>query len=234
MKVNILKQLLSSSWNMDTCSPKLRSEWNEANPSLGQSACTSLIVNDVFGGKIMKCSSPLGVHYYNVVEDKRLDLTEEQFLGKTPNYPSSEEVTRKQLLSDETIKSSYKQLIERVRSTLIDMDFEEIDRDNELNKYRGYLNKYYMFCTFEIIEFKEDEDFEYVKFDLAAQNTGLIVKARHNKKTDEYDCDIDTNEVPIPVDFLKAMINLGRKYKDNLELENVLTTAYTKSLYNIV
>ena len=49
MEIEELKRLLTSSWEKETCSPGLRSEWNEENVSLGQCAITALIVNDLFG-----------------------------------------------------------------------------------------------------------------------------------------------------------------------------------------
>lgn len=55
MNIEQLKQFLFCKWNKETCSPGLRDFWNESNPSLGQCAITSLIVNDLFGGKIMRC-----------------------------------------------------------------------------------------------------------------------------------------------------------------------------------
>lgn len=80
MKVGELKQLLTLSWEKETCFPKLRDEWNEENLSLGQGAVTSLIVNDLFGGEIMRCIVSFGSHYYNLVNNEIIDLTVDQFL----------------------------------------------------------------------------------------------------------------------------------------------------------
>ena len=70
-----LKQLLIKSWNRDTCSKGLRDKWSNENPSLGQCAITALIVNDFFGGKIMRCIASSGSHYYNIINDELVDLT---------------------------------------------------------------------------------------------------------------------------------------------------------------
>ena len=75
MEIRELKLLLSRSRKRETCSPILRNEWNEENPSLGQCAITALIVNDIFGGEIMRCMSSTVSHYYNLIEGKIVDLT---------------------------------------------------------------------------------------------------------------------------------------------------------------
>lgn len=107
MTIDDLKELLICSWDKDTCSPGLRSGWSEENPSLGQCAITSLIVNDFFGGKIMRCMASSGSHYYNMIDDERYDLTVEQFLGEIPQYENGEERTREYLLSNEDTKNRY-------------------------------------------------------------------------------------------------------------------------------
>ena len=53
MEIGQLKKLLIQSWNLETCSPGLRDKWTEENPSLGQCAITTLIVNT------LSCSGPV-------------------------------------------------------------------------------------------------------------------------------------------------------------------------------
>lgn len=107
MKLEELERLLNKSWSRETCSPGLRDNWNEDNPSLGQCAITALIVNDYFGGKIMRCMASSGSHYYNLIEDKIVDLTVSQFLGEVPLYGQGEERTREYLLGNEDTKNRY-------------------------------------------------------------------------------------------------------------------------------
>lgn len=104
MEIGQLKQILIQSWNLETCSPGLRDKWNEENPSIGQCAITALIVNDFFGGKIMRCMVSSGSHYYNIIDDEFVDLTVEQFLGEIPQYENGEERTREYLLSNKDTK----------------------------------------------------------------------------------------------------------------------------------
>lgn len=56
--------IISMSWSKETCYPTLQDKWNKSNPSLGQCAITSLVVNDFCGGKIMRCMVDGISHYY--------------------------------------------------------------------------------------------------------------------------------------------------------------------------
>ncbi len=128
MEIEELEQLLSWSWEKETCAPRLRNEWNEENPSLGQSAVTALIVNDFFGGKIVGCMSSSGSHYYNIIDDEPVDLTIEQFLGNLPQYETSEERTREYLLGNEDIKNRYILLNYNLK--------ESIEEENQIRNNR--------------------------------------------------------------------------------------------------
>lgn len=127
MKINGLKRLFLLSWKQETCSPGLKSEWTKENPALGQCAITALIVNDFFGGKIMRCMSSSGSHYYNLIDDKLIDFTVEQFLGEIPQYDEGEERTREYLLSNEDTKNRYEKLLYNLRQTI---------RQNEGKKFK--------------------------------------------------------------------------------------------------
>lgn len=118
MNIEQLKQFLFCKWNKETCSPGLRNFWNESNPSLGQCAITALIVNDFFGGKIMRCMASSGSHYYNLIDGKIVDLTVEQFLGEIPEYEFGEERTREYLLSNEDTKNRYFMLLNNLRKSM--------------------------------------------------------------------------------------------------------------------
>ena len=226
MKDSLLKELLFLSWSKETCSPGLKDEWNWENPSLGQCAITALIVNDIFGGKIMRCMASSESHYYNLIDNEIVDLTVEQFLGEMPKYDNSEERTREYLLSNEDTKNRYRTLLGKVRNNLVNKDFEEIANDKSLNKYKKNLNRSYMFSTFEIVKYNVDKHFEYVRFSLSGQNTGLVIDATHNLKNDVYEY---FENIKIPLEFLKSLFDVARKYKDNIDLEEELTSAYSRS-----
>lgn len=136
MDIFEFKKLLSECWNKDTCSPGLKDNWSEDNPSLGQCAITALIVNDYFGGKIMRCMSSSGSHYYNIIDDKVVDLTVEQFLGEIPLYEEGQERTREYLLSNSDTENRYKKLLYNLKqsiSQLQEKQFRLIDSDG--NEY---------------------------------------------------------------------------------------------------
>lgn len=117
-------------WTKETCVPSLRSNWSSENKELGQCAITALIVNDYYGGKIMRCMTSTGSHYYNLIDDEIIDLTVEQFMGEIPLYDEGAERTRDYLLSSEDTKARYLMLQKNVKEILSDKlicDSIEID-----------------------------------------------------------------------------------------------------------
>ena len=122
MSFSELEKLLNLSWSKETCNPRFCDMWTSDNPSLGQSDVTSLVVYNFYGGKIMRCNTSIGDHYYNLVDDNILDLTVEEFMAEKPNYKDPIEITdnilydnseiriRNDLLMDNIIKNflSYK------------------------------------------------------------------------------------------------------------------------------
>lgn len=118
MKIGQLKQLLIQSWNLETCAPGLKDKWNKENPSLGQCAITALIVNDFFGGKIMRCMTSSGSHYYNLIDNELVDLTVDQFLDVIPKYEDESERTREYLLSNEDTKNRYEKLLYNLKQLI--------------------------------------------------------------------------------------------------------------------
>src|SRR5947207_1939367 len=79
MTLNELRLLLPSCWCADTSADP--AHWSPTNPSWGQCAVTALIVQDLFGGDLLRCSvSPGGSHYLNRTESgQEIDLTRSQF-----------------------------------------------------------------------------------------------------------------------------------------------------------
>ncbi len=107
---------IAKSWSRDTCYPLCKENWNIDNPSLGQCAVTSLVVNDFLGGKIMRCMCGDTSHYYNVVNGEIIDFTVEQFGGKIPEYYNSEEKNRNDLLENKNTAFRYFLLLENVKN----------------------------------------------------------------------------------------------------------------------
>ena len=82
-----LYDLLKSCWRADTCAPRMRGDWTEENPTLGQCSITAFLVQDLFGGEVR--GVPLGdgnFHCFNVVDGAAFDLTSEQFRDRILDY----------------------------------------------------------------------------------------------------------------------------------------------------
>jgi len=114
-----LTKIIEKSWAKETCYPSLQDTWSKQNPSLGQCAITALVVNDFLGGKIMRTICDGISHYYNLIDNKVVDLTVDQFKGEIPNYQIGEERTREYLLSSSDTAERYKLLLETVKDNFI-------------------------------------------------------------------------------------------------------------------
>lgn len=77
MNIENLRVILIQSWSAETA----QGDWDPNNPATGQCAITALIVQDYFGGELLRCKTKLGKsHYWNRLPDgAELDLTESQF-----------------------------------------------------------------------------------------------------------------------------------------------------------
>jgi hypothetical protein len=89
--------------------------WTAENPAAGQCGVSALVLNDCFGGEILK--TPIGErwHFYNLIDGRRCDLTCEQ-LDSPPDYldlPSS----REEAMAD-TTDSQYAHLSRRFAAEL--------------------------------------------------------------------------------------------------------------------
>lgn len=66
----------------------------------------------------MRCMSLSGSHYYNLIDDKIVDLTVEQFLGEIPLYKEGTEVEMEYLFSNEDTKKRYLMLVNNIQKNL--------------------------------------------------------------------------------------------------------------------
>ncbi len=73
-KQKIVLEILNKCWSLDTSS-----KWTAENPARGQCSVTALVVNDIFSGEIMKTMVGDEWHYYNVIDNERVDFTSSQF-----------------------------------------------------------------------------------------------------------------------------------------------------------
>lgn len=71
---NELEDRLKAAWSVETATI-----WTRDNPALGQCSVTALVVNDLLGSRILKTRVGSTYHFYNLIDDARVDLTSSQF-----------------------------------------------------------------------------------------------------------------------------------------------------------
>ena len=109
-----LYELLSGIWCAETCAPRMRGDWSEENPTLGQCSITSFLVQDLFGGKVYGVPLPEGgFHCFNAVGDCVFDLTSEQFGGEKLDYALEHEQFREVHFADADKRARYELLKKR-------------------------------------------------------------------------------------------------------------------------
>jgi len=113
---NIQKTLLEC-YSKDLCYPKVQDNWNDNNKCFGMCAITSLIINDYFGGVICKIHVDGISHYFNLIEDRIIDLTSSQF-NCDIDYKNYQIADREKILTDDT-KHRYNVLKERLVNKLL-------------------------------------------------------------------------------------------------------------------
>lgn len=74
LKIEKIKEALQKSWSLESSS-----KWSGDNPAKGQCGVTTLVINDLLGGEIMKTKLSDGWHFYNIINGKRYDFTASQF-----------------------------------------------------------------------------------------------------------------------------------------------------------
>jgi hypothetical protein len=102
-----IRRVLRHSWSLQTST-----KWTSENPAAGQCAVTALVINDRFGGSILKTRTGDLWHFYNEIDGRRVDLTAEQFPEplRYADIPSS----REEAFEDAT-QAQYRILTERIQ-----------------------------------------------------------------------------------------------------------------------
>lgn len=104
-------------WCAETCAPRMRPDWSEDNPSLGQCSITAFLVQDLLGGSVY--GIPLeggGVHCYNVVDGMVFDLASEQFGDQVLSYKDNPEQFREEHFADRDKYERYLLLKQRLHA----------------------------------------------------------------------------------------------------------------------
>ncbi len=92
-EVQAVHTALRQAWS--TCSS---SKWTADDPAAGQCSPTALVVQEHFGGAILKTPFDGAWHFYNRIGGQRFDFTAEQF-GVAPVYEDNL-ATREEVLLD--------------------------------------------------------------------------------------------------------------------------------------
>lgn len=108
---------LEKAWCRETAHPSYRDKWSEDNPSVGQCLVTALAIQDKYGGDICSCKVGNNRHFVNIIDERIIDRTADQF-GGTGNIKyisgSFRKRTRVSLLKNKDVKSRYELLKARL------------------------------------------------------------------------------------------------------------------------
>ena len=88
-----VRRRLERCWSVNTSR-----QWSRDNPANGQCAVTSLVLQDVYSGSLLKTRVGDAWHFYNEIDGRNVDLTASQF-SKPVNY-SDDPATRVEALRD--------------------------------------------------------------------------------------------------------------------------------------
>ena len=81
-----IREALEKAWSLKTAK-----QWSAENPANGQCNVTSAVINDLFGGEVLRTRYPTVWHYYNRIKGKRYDLTDSQFVRPGARFAAPDE-----------------------------------------------------------------------------------------------------------------------------------------------
>ena len=204
MNIENIQNVLLECYSKDLCYPKVQNEWNNENKYFGMCAITSLIINDYFGGDICKIHVDEISHYFNLIENKIVDLTSSQFNHEV-DYKDYQIIDRQKILTDDT-KTRYHIL----KSKLIKALLKQVDE-------KGYSCKS---CDKLVDKFPNDETVFLGK----DQTIVLVGEAPANngwRKSHKLWCDINGKVLPSGVVLQKLFDIIDRDIFETTFLESV-------------
>lgn len=108
---------LRKAWCRETTHPSYRGKWSVDNPSAGQCLVTALVVQDGYGGDIYSCKVGNNSHFVNIINERIVDKTSEQFGGTGKiKYKSGSfrKRSRESLLKNKDVRQRYELLKARM------------------------------------------------------------------------------------------------------------------------
>lgn len=127
-----MQKVLLECYSKDLCYPKVQHDWSEFNKCFGMCVITSLIINDYFGGDICKIYVDGISHYFNLIDNKIIDLTKSQFNYEI-DYKDYQIIDREKILTDDT-KNRYNILRTRLIKKLLKQVDEKVYSCKSCNK----------------------------------------------------------------------------------------------------
>ncbi len=124
MNIKNIQKVLLECYSKDLCYPKVQDDWDENNKCFGMCAITSLIINDYFDGDICKIHVDGISHYFNLIDNKIIDLTSGQF-NHNIDYKDYQIIDRQKILTDDT-KNRYNILKARLIKKLLKQVDEKV------------------------------------------------------------------------------------------------------------
>lgn len=124
MNIKNIQKVLLECYSKDLCYPKVQDDWDESNKCFGMCAITSLIVNDYFDGDICKIYVDGISHYFNLIDNKIIDLTSSQF-NHNIDYKDYQIIDRQKILTGDT-KNRYKILKAKLIKELLKQVDEKV------------------------------------------------------------------------------------------------------------
>ena len=167
-------------------------------------AITSLIINDYFGGVILKNNKDGISHYYNLIENEIIDLTPGEF-NCDINYENYQIVDRQEILTEE-IKNRYNILKKKIINKLLKQVDEEVSNCKSCNKL---VDKFPNSATVFL-----GKDNDIVLVGEAPANNGW-------RKSNKLWCDINGKVLPSGVVLQKLFNIIDRDIFDTTFLESV-------------
>ena len=204
MNIENIQKVLLECYSKDLCYPKVQNEWNDENKCFGMCAITSLIINDYFGGDICKIHVEGISHYFNLVQDKIVDLTSSQFNHEI-DYKDYQIIDRQKILTDDT-KTRYHILKSKLIKALLKQIDEKIYSCKSCNKL---VDKFPNDATIFL-----GKDNEIVLVGEAPANNGW-------RKSHKLWCDINGKVLPSGVVLQKLFNMIDRNIFDTTFLESV-------------
>ena len=167
-------------------------------------AITSLIINDYFGGVILKNNKDGISHYYNLIENEIIDLTPGEF-NCDINYENYQIVDRQEILTEE-IKNRYNILKKKIINKLLKQVDEEVSNCKSCYKL---VDKFPNSATVFL-----GKDNDIVLVGEAPANNGW-------RKSNRLWCDINGRVLPSGVVLQKLFNIIDRDIFDTTFLESV-------------